>query len=173
MADVLLIIAEKGFQDGELADSENAIEKAGMTALIASKTAGLKKGALGGTAKAEISLRDINISDYKAIVFIGGPGSQQYFNDNDTLMIAKKAYYSNKIVAAICISPLILANAGILKGKKATVWDDSARTYSKMLQAKGALYTGKDVEQDGSIITANGPGAAKKFGEAIAKALNH
>ncbi|MEM5813391.1 MAG: DJ-1/PfpI family protein [Candidatus Aenigmatarchaeota archaeon] len=39
------------------------------------------------------------------------------------------------------------------------------------LKKNGARYTGKDVEIDGNIITANGPQAAEKFGKEIEKAL--
>jgi protease I len=40
------------------------------------------------------------------------------------------------------------------------------------LKGGGATYTGNDVEEDGKIITACGPKAAKAFGEAIVKALS-
>jgi protease I len=41
----------------------------------------------------------------------------------------------------------------------------------KKIESKGAKYTGKSVEVDGNVITANGPTAAREFGRAIAKAL--
>jgi len=69
----------------------------------------------------------------------------------------------------LCLSPVILANAGILKGKKATCWFSVAR----MIKKKGAIYTGKKVEIDGLIITGNGPSAAKEFGEKYLKLLSH
>ena len=37
----------------------------------------------------------------------------------------------------------------------------------------GVNYTGKDMEIDGNIITASGPKAADKFGEALVKTLVH
>ena len=63
------------------------------------------------------------------------------------------------------MAPTILANAGLLKGKKAAC----AQPYN--IQIKGAIATGKNVERDGNIITANGPGAASQFGETIISAL--
>ncbi|MCD6213570.1 MAG: DJ-1/PfpI family protein, partial [Candidatus Desulfofervidus sp.] len=51
--------------------------------------------------------------------------------------------------------------------KKATVWSSEA----SQLKSLGAIYTGKPVERDGLIITANGPQAAKKFGETILATL--
>ncbi|MCS7131535.1 MAG: DJ-1/PfpI family protein, partial [Hadesarchaea archaeon] len=91
-----------------------------------------------------------------------------YFNDERALSIAKDAAKKGKKVGAICIAPIILANAGVLEGKRATVWNGD---FVRMLKERGAKYTGKQVEVDGNIITANGPTAAKEFGRTIAKEL--
>jgi protease I len=60
-----------------------------------------------------------------------------------------------------------LANAGVLSGRRATVFSSEAGK----LKAKGAEYTGAKVERDGKIITGSGPEAAEEFGRAIVKAL--
>ncbi len=39
--------------------------------------------------------------------------------------------------------------------------------FIKLLEENGAEYTGANVEQDGKIVTANGPQAAKEFAEKI------
>ena len=70
-------------------------------------------------------------------------------------------------MAAICIAPAILAKAGILFGKKATV-HPSGIDY---LREANAICTEADVERDGNIITANGPVAASLFGQAIVDQL--
>jgi len=171
MADVLLIIAEKNFRDEELFDTKDALEKAGLTTTIGAKTTGIKKGVLGKTAEATIALKNVNVLDYKAVIFVGGAGASAYFEYAAALIIAKLAAKHDKIVAAICIAPIILSNAGILKGKNVTIWDDTFHSYSKKIATKGAKYTGNEVEIDGKIITANGPHAARKFGEAVAKAV--
>ena len=73
----------------------------------------------------------------------------------------------NKIIAAICIAPVTLANAGILNGKKATVFPSGKND----LIRNGAKYTGDSVTVDGNIITANGPMAAEAFGKKIVEML--
>ena len=72
---------------------------------------------------------------------------------------------NEKIISGLSVTPIILANAGILKDKKVTGSNPDD------LQNKGATVTGKDVERDGNIITAMGPNAAQAFGEAIVVAL--
>lgn len=59
--------------------------------------------------------------------------------------------------------PVTLANAGILKGKRATAYP-SVESY---LRWKGAMYTGKSVEIAGNIVTAKGPEAAKEFARTV------
>jgi protease I len=167
MTDVLFIIAEQGFRDEELFQPKEAVESRGFRAEIASKTKGEKIGSLGGKAIAVKALKEIKAENYKAIVFVGGHGSRQYFNDNEAMNLAKEAFNKKKIIAAICIAPVILANSGILKGKKATVSPGN----EDILKEKGAIYENKSVIKDGNVITACGPQAAKEFGKEIADSL--
>ena len=81
---------------------------------------------LGAKVKPEILLSDVKEEDYFAIIFIGGQGSSQYFNDTSAHSLAKKFFNNNKIVGAICIAPSTLANAGLLKGKKANCYPSEA-----------------------------------------------
>jgi len=61
-----------------------------------------------------------------------------------------------------------LAKAGLLKGRRATVWSSEAGK----LKAAGAVYTAKSLEKDGNIITASGPAAAIEFGSQLLKTLS-
>jgi protease I len=167
---VLFIIAPKDYRDEECFYTKEEIETRGITAVIASTSPGEKSGMLGGTIKAEIALSEAKPEDYDAVVFVGGTGSSVYFNDPLAHKIAKEAYSAGKIVGAICIAPVILANAGILKGKKATVYPADAGISA--LKKAGASYTGKLVEADGRIITGSGPEAAREFGKRIAAAIS-
>ncbi len=162
----LLIIAPERFRDEEYFYTKEELEKAKVGTVTASKFGGESKGMLGGKAMG-MPLNKVDTNAYDAVVFIGGGGSAVYFNDSLALKIAKDAYAAGKVVAAICIAPTVLANAGILRGKRVTCFlgEDSS------LRAAGAQYTGEGVTIDGKIITADGPKTAKEFGKAIAKAL--
>ena len=164
---VLMIVAPKNFRDEELLRPKEILEKAKANVTIASKGVKTAKGMFGSTISVDLDLAEANVKDYDAIVFVGGTGAEVYFNDPQALKIAKEAYEQGKVVAAICIAPSILANAGILEGKKATAFPSEASN----LEAKGAIYTGEAVTVEGKIITAKGPEAAVQFGNAIAKLL--
>jgi protease I len=165
---VLMVIAPTNFRDEEFLRPKEILEKAKVNVTIASKGVKTAKGMLGSSVSVDIDLSQVNVKDYDAIVFVGGTGAEVYFNDSKALKIAKEAYDQGKVVAAICIAPSILANAGILEGKKATAFPSEASN----LEANGAIYTGEAVTIDGRIITAKGPEAASQFGNAIAKTLS-
>ncbi len=164
---IVMIIAPDNFRDEELLEPKEIFEDSGAAVTIASKGTGTKRGMLGATVDVDKDISEIDVKDYDAVIFIGGSGASVYFNDATAMSIAKSAYDEGKILGAICIAPSILANAGILDGKRATVWSSE----SGNLRDKGAEYTGDDVTQDGKIITANGPGAATDFGAKIAESL--
>ncbi|MCL5292066.1 MAG: DJ-1/PfpI family protein [Actinobacteria bacterium] len=163
---VLMIIAPKNFRDEEYLRPRKILENAGASVTVASATTAEVTGMLGLKVKPDLRLTDVKVDDYDAVVFIGGGGASAYYDDQTALSIAKKAAGS-KIVGAICIAPQILANAGVLQGKKATVFASQIES----LKAKGANFTGAGVERDGNIITADGPGSAGEFGDAILNAI--
>jgi len=164
---ILMIIAPNNFRDEELLKPKEIFENSNAQVTIASKGVTTSSGMLGATVDVDKDISDINVADYDAIIFVGGTGASQYFDDFTAQSIAKEAYNQGKLVGAICIAPSILANAGILEGKKATAFSSEADN----LRNKGAEYTGDSVTQDGKIITASGPEAAVEFGRTIAENL--
>lgn len=162
-----MIIAPRNFRDEELFHTKEELEASGNSVTIASTTTDTATGMLGGTAKPDITINDVNVDDYDAVVFVGGTGSSIYFNDLKAHEIARTANGKGKLVCAICIAPSTLANAGLLRGKRATSYSSEESN----LRSKGANYTGNPVEKDGNTITADGPSSAREFGRMIAKSL--
>ena len=94
----------------------------------------------------------------------------QYQHDVQAHLTAQEAVNRKKVLAAICIAPTILAKAGVLDGKRATVWNKEGNN-SKILENHGAIFTDEMVIVDGKIITANGPDAAEGFAIKIVEML--
>jgi protease I len=117
--------------------------------------------------KPQLLVKDIDTLKYDGIILVGGMGAAIYW-DNTELRTFVQYFARNpsKIVAAICLAPVTLARAGVLNGKKATVFEDRATI--KELKNNGALYEKADVVISGNIITASGPAAAEKFAKLIA-----
>lgn len=168
MSNVLMIIAQDQFRDEELFAPKEQLEKDGHTVKVASRKVAECKGKNGKTAMPDIALDDVDIKDYDAIVFVGGSGSKDYFDDENIHKMVREADKEGKILGAICVAPTIFANAKIIFGKKVTAYPSSATDVSR----KGAFFVeDEDVVQDGNIVTANGPAAAAEFGEKISKML--
>ncbi len=164
---VLMVIASSNFRDEEYAEPRKALEASGAKVIVACSSLGTSKGKLGMEIKPDILLGDVNESDYDGIVFVGGGGSKEYFDSPVAHRLAQSFHGHGKLTSAICIAPAILANAGLLSGKKATSFPSSA----DILKTKGAVFTGGGVESDGTIVTGVGPEAAKKFGEKLVEIL--
>ena len=164
----VLIIAKEVFRDEELFDTQKALEEESVTTTIASSIVGTCKGKLGQNARSTVLVKDLSADDYDAIIFVGGNGAMQYYDDPAAILLATQAREKEKVLAAICIAPRILANAHLLEGITSTCYISEAENIKQL----GANYTGNDVEQDGKTITANGPHAAYNFGKKIAKELN-
>jgi len=163
----VLIVASENFRDEELFETKRVLDAAAVQTTIASTKTGFIRGMLGNIAETGILVNQLRVDDYDAIVFIGGSGAAEYFENPVALNIAREAASKGKILAAICIAPTVLANAGVLKGVRSTAFLSERE---KLVQG-GAIYTGAPVERDRFIITGSGPAASVQFGRAIADAL--
>jgi len=167
MKKIVMILPENNFRDEEFLQPQEIFEKQGMQVKTASTNAELARGVLGARVKPDMLVRDIKIQDFDAIIFVGGQGATQYWDDPAAHKLIQEALRNNKVIAAICIAPVTLARAGVLKGKRATVWYSEA----PQIEAGGATYTASGVKRDGRIVTASGPADARKFAEEIIAAL--
>ncbi len=164
---VVLIIAPDKFRDEELDEPKKLLAGQGAKVVVASTTTKECKGMLGMKVKPDTTISKIKVDEFDAVVFIGGIGAKKFFDDKKAHALAKEAIEKKKVLGAICIAPSILANAGVLKDKKATAF----KSEKDNLVAKGAKYQEKDVVTDGKIVTANGPKAARKFAQELIKKL--
>lgn len=169
MAKALFIIAQKNFRDEELEEPLMVLKKAGHQCEIASIEDDVCTGMLGAKVKPNLAVRDANADDYDVVVVVGGSGSPELAKHSDVLMLLRKAKELNKKLAAICLGPMILAKAGVIKDKNVTVYktDESVNA----VREAGANLIDKAVVVDKDLVTANGPKAAEKFGKKILEML--
>lgn len=172
----LLIIAKNGFQDHELKGTRDALLAAGFTVELASNQAGPCTGKFGSTENAQYGLDEIDLGNFDRFAFIGGPGAAELAEDAIAQHLTRAIMHAGKPLGAICIAPTILAKGGVLRGKKATVWDPSTSSGQApapsdpidLLERCGAEFVDQPVVVDGLIVTANGPDAAAEFGKVFA-----
>ncbi|MDI6839281.1 MAG: DJ-1/PfpI family protein [bacterium] len=166
---ILMVIAHNNFRDDEYQIPREFFEDLGAKLVVASSDTTPAIGMFKLKVKPDILLTQVTIADFDALVFVGGSGITEYWDSKEVHTLVDIAFKSNKVVGAICIAPIILARAGILKGKKATVWE-SVET-KRIFNEEGVKYTRLPVVTSGNIVTANGPQAAKLFTESIVNLL--
>lgn len=167
---ILMVIAHEQFRDEELLEPRKIFCDAGAEVIVASTGMGEAKGMLGAKVKPDMHLAKVKPADYDAVVVVGGMGSPTQLWDNPELhSVLQEMERSEKVISAICLSGAALARAGVLEGRKATVWP-MPESLSALEQGK-ARYVKEPVVYDGRTITANGPEAAREFGETVVAEL--
>ena len=169
---IAMVIAFKDFRDEEYFVPKELFTIAGALVKTVSTQKGMASGADGGQVAVDFTVSEINVDAFDAVVFVGGPGTFDYLDKPIVYNLAKDAVAKKKVVAAICAAPAVLANAGVLQGKQATVWTSSMdKSLVEILEDNGATYVNKSVVTDGLLVTGSGPEAADPFGMAVIEAL--
>lgn len=160
---ILFILPPRNFRDEEYQTPRAILEHAGARVIVASVSLAPAKGMLGARVTPDAVMDGLNAEDFDAVLLVGGVGSSKYWYHDIVHDLVRETNRAGKVVSAICLAPVTLANAGLLAGKRATAYPSAAN----FLKWKGASYTGNSVESDDNIITANGPEAAEEFAQAV------
>lgn len=164
---ILIILPQKKFQDEEFLDLKNHLKDKYANITTATSSINMARGIKGTSVTPDCLISDIDISNFDAVSLVGGVGSIEHWHNKKVIDLLIEADQTRKLICAICLAPVTLANAGLLKNIKATAYN-SAATF---LCSKGAIYTGNPVEISENIITANGPESTDAFAEAISNSL--
>ena len=167
---VLMVIPYTQFRDEELFEPKKILEDEGATVVIASTAARACRGMRGGSVEASIAIADAKADDYAALVICGGSSVPDFFwNDKKLQEFAAAMSAAGKIVAAICLSTVVLAKAKLLAGLDATVY--FLPQAIQELKDAGAKYVKETLIIHSNIILAEGPPDSQRFGQAIRTAL--
>ena len=159
MKKVLFVIANNGFQDYEFATPYEYMLKNEIAITIAAGKTGECIWVFGTKTHADVEIHDVKPKDYDMIIFIWWGGAYtQYFRDEEYLKLGREA----KKIGAICIAPMILADAGILYGKKVT-GRDQWKVQKNYIKKNWWIFVQEQVVVCDNIVTADGPDAASLF----------
>jgi protease I len=152
------ILATDGFEESELRSPREALLKAGAFVDIISLESGAIKGWKDGnwsdTEQVDRAVADAKADDYDALLLPGGVMNPDKLRmDPDAVAFVRAFFDQHKPVAAICHGPWILAEAGVLRGRKLTSYP-SIRTD---LTNAGAEWVDEEVVVDNGIITSRSP----------------
>jgi 4-methyl-5(b-hydroxyethyl)-thiazole monophosphate biosynthesis len=152
-----LVLMAQGFEEMELSSIVDILRRGNISVTIAGLSSGLITGSRGINIQPDVPLDSID-ELFDIIILPGGsPGYINLGNDKRVLDLVNRYYSEGKIVAAICAAPSVLAKAGILEKKKATIFDGMEDLL------KNAKYVNQTVVEDQNIITSQGPGTSIEF----------
>jgi protease I len=167
---VLMVIPHTQFRDEEFFEPKKILEDEGAAVSVASTTVRICRGMKGGIAQADIAIADAKADDYAAVVLCGGSSVPEFFwNDKKLQELVTAVFAAGKIVAAICLSTVVLAKAKLLAGREATVY--FLPQAIEELKNAGAKYVKETLLIHNRIILAEGPPESQRFGQAIRSAL--
>lgn len=172
---VLFIVMPRNFQDIEFSVPYNHLNKAGYITDVA----GLSSGPCIGSSGLHITPTNLlsamapaDFDQYAAVIIPGGSGSPTFLWDNEEVQAVVRYFHEHKkLVATICWACVVPARAGILQGRKATVYpsEDALEIFNENnVQFEDSLCIPLEKER---IITAQSPKAAELFAEHILKQL--
>ena len=169
----VLMLAADGFETVELFEPRKALEAAGVTVTLAS----IKRDPIQGmkqdinqaeTATPDLTLDEVEVDDYDALVLPGGVANPDKLRvEAKAVQIVQDFMDEDKIVAAICHAPWLLAEADVIDGRRLTGFE-SIRTD---LENAGAEVVDEEVVVDDNLITSRKPDDIPAFNKAILAAL--
>jgi 4-methyl-5(b-hydroxyethyl)-thiazole monophosphate biosynthesis len=165
MSRVAVILAD-GFEEVEAVAIIDVLRRAGIDTVVAGLHGGSVSSARMVRVVPDTLIDTIQAEDFDMLVLPGGqPGSDNLNADPRVSELIRSFSRKGKLTGAICAAPYVLANAGVLQGKRAT----SYPSYKDRLG--GAVYEDKAVVVDGTVLTSRGAGTALSFGLAIVEKL--
>jgi protease I len=167
---VLMVIPHTQFRDEEFFEPKKLLEEEGAKIVVASTSVRTCRGMKGGVAQSEITIAEAKADDYSAVVVCGGSSVPEFFwNDKKLQELVTAMSAAGKVVAAICLSTVVLAKAKLLAGREATVY--FLPQAIEALKEAGATYVKETLIIHNNIILAEGPPDSQRFGQAIRTAL--
>lgn len=167
---VLMVIPHTQFRDEEFFGPKKILESEGAKVVVASTSVRSCYGMNGGIVSSEVAIADAKADDYQAIVLCGGSSVPDFlWNDKKLIELVTAFSTAGKVIAAICLTTVILAKAKLLAGRNATVY--FLPQAIQELKSAGANYVKEPLIVDKNLILAEGPPQSTQFAQAICAAV--
>lgn len=165
---ILIVLPQARFSDDELKTLQAVLGRRKIAMKVAAPAKKDIHGMANTRVKPDLDFDEVSATDFDSVVFIGGMGVRELWDEPRAHRIAREAIEGGRVVAAISLAPVILARAGLLEGRDATVYFSE----TKQITAKGARYTGAALAVSDNIITCKGPEAVEKLALGLIKTLS-
>jgi protease I len=166
------ILVTDGFEQVELTQPRAALEKSGFETEIVSpkpkSVRGMVHAKAGRVLRVDVPLSRARVSDYDALLLPGGVMNPDALRlEPRAIQFVKGFFKARKPVAAICHGPIMLIEAGVVKGRRLT----SFPSIKTDLANAGARWANKKVVVDGDLVTSRKPADIPAFNGRMLRAF--
>lgn len=164
---MVVVFLANGCEEIEALTQIDVLRRADIEVMgVSITTEKIIKGAHSIDFIADCTLYDVDFDKVDMVVLPGGlAGRNNLMNCKEAVTVCKKFNEVGKMVAAICASPSVLGENGILEGRSATCYPGFEN------QCYGAIMSDDNVVRDGNIITSRGPATAMEFAVELVRAI--
>jgi protease I len=146
-----IIVVGPAVEDTEFAYPYYRLQEDGFSVDVASNGAIPIIAKHGLPITCNIDIKNISSIDYDLLIIPGGLESPDRLRQiPELLKFIKNFNDEGKVIASVCHGPWVLISAGIVKGKKMTIYKGCK---DDLINA-GALYEDVEVVSDKNIVTA-------------------
>jgi 4-methyl-5(b-hydroxyethyl)-thiazole monophosphate biosynthesis len=162
-----LVFLADGFEECEALVTVDLLRRAGITVdMVSINDQLMVHGSHGVQIKADLLLKDADISAYDVVILPGGKVGTANLDKCDAVKKAVLAHYNaGKLTCAICAAPSVLGHLGILKDKYYTCFP------SFHDESYGGKFMMVPAVADGNVVTGRGMSASLEFAREILKKL--
>ena len=163
-----VVLLAPGFEEIETSSIVDILRRCGIEVTLTGLQPTPIEGSHGIKFMPDKNIDEVKAGDFDALICPGGaPGYENLRKDPRVIELVKDAFRRGKITAAICAAPAVLSDAGVLAGKKCTIYPG----LESELKKGGGKPQKKAVVRDGNVITSMGPATAMAFAFELAKEL--
>ena len=168
----ILIMATNRFEESELFGPREILLRRGAEVTLASLDRDEIMATVhddpGKTILPDLTIAEARAEDYDALLLPGGVGNPDRLRMDKAAVALIKAFDAvGKPIGAICHAPWLLAEADVLRGKRATSWP-SIRTD---IRNAGAEVVDEAAVTDGHLVTSRKPDDVADFTAALIAAI--
>jgi len=162
------IVATDGFEQSELMEPKNALERAGAKVDVISIKAGAIRGWAeknwGDSIAVDRTIDSVHADDYDALMLPGGVMNPDKLRRNERVLnFVREFFDQGKPVGAICHGPWTLIDAGVVRGRHMTSYE----SIQTDLKNAGAQWADEEVIVDNGLVTSRKPADLPRFNEKL------